>query len=83
MLAWFFKTFIFATAELKEESERFFMTGETAFRYFEWLRATNMRQRYPGRWKVLMADFAAAYFRLVALGTAGTLCGMALFGLAG
>ncbi len=83
MLAWFFKTFVFATAELKAETERFFMTGETAFRYFEWLHVAGMRQRYPVRWKLIMADFLAAYFRLVVLGAAGTFCGMALFSLAG
>jgi hypothetical protein len=50
--------------ELKTEVETYFRTGQTAFRYFEWLSIAKMQKLYPTRWKIVMADFSLAYLRL-------------------
>jgi len=69
-LRWFFNTFLFSTRELRTETELYFQTGETSFRYFEWLNLARMRHAYPERWKIIILDFFGAYLKLFLTGAA-------------
>jgi len=79
LLTWFFIKFLFFTKELRTEVERYFRTGQTSFRYFEWLSFARMRSLYPRRWKALVIDFAGAYLRLGLGGAVIILACLALY----
>lgn len=68
-LKWFFVNLLFCTKELQVESERYFATGQTSFRYFEWLYFNKVREAYPKKWKLIVADFFGAYLKLILIGS--------------
>jgi len=68
-IKWYFVTCLFSTKELKKEADEYLQIGRTSFHYFGWLNPVKMRQIYPRRWKIIMLDFAGAYFKLILTGS--------------
>jgi hypothetical protein len=66
-LRWFLTSFLFCTVEMQNEVARFFDTGKTSFRLFEWLNISYIKRLFPERWHFVFADFLAAYLKMALL----------------